>query len=278
MKKQNQTIFITGASSGIGKDIVIRLAKEGFKVFAGVRKKVDKIELESISKNITPVYIDVTNQSSIDKAFWFVMKNTNHIDVLINNAGIVCAGPVECIPTQKIKEQFDVNTFGPVMVVQKFMPLLSKSKVINISSMASSGIFPYISMYCASKRALDIIFNCFELENKDRIKVISVKPASIKTPIWNKSVLRARECYSDVSESLALKYSKELTALEKNAISNTTSGINVKKVTDVVLKIIKSSNPKTSYNVGFSAVVAEFVSKLPSSLINALIRFKLNRL
>lgn len=278
MKKQNQTIFITGASSGIGKDIVIRLAKAGFKVFAGVRKKVDKIELESISKNITGVYVDVTNQSSIDKAFWFVMKNTNHIDVLINNAGIVCAGPVECIPTSKMKEQFDVNTFGPVMVVQKFMPLLNKSKVINISSMAASGIFPYISMYCASKRALDIIFNCFSLENKDNIRVISVKPASIKTPIWNKSVLKARECYSDISESLALKYSKELTTLEKNAISNTVTGINVRKVTDVIIKIIKSDNPKNSYNIGFASVVADLASKLPLAFVNRLIKLKLKNL
>ena len=278
MKKQNQTIFITGASSGIGKDVVIRLAKEGFKVFAGIRKKNDKIELESISKNIVGVYIDVTNQSSIDKAFWFVMKNTNHIDVLINNAGIVCAGPVECIPTSKIKEQFDVNTFGPVMVVQKFMPLLNKSKVINISSMAASGIFPYISMYCASKRALDIIFNCFSLENKDSIKVISVKPASIKTPIWNKSVLKARECYSDISESLSAKYSSELNALEKNAISNNTNAINVRKVTDVIVKIVKSDNPKNSYNIGFASVLADFASRLPISFVNRLIKLKLKKL
>ena len=156
MKKQNKVIFITGASSGIGRDIVIRLAKEGYRVFAGIRRKSDKAELEQISSNITGVYIDVTNQSSIDKAFWFVMKNTNHIDALINNAGIVSAGPVECIYLSKIKEQFEVNTFGPVMVVQKFMPLLHNSKVINISSMAATGIFPYISMYCASKRALKL--------------------------------------------------------------------------------------------------------------------------
>lgn len=278
MEKRNQTIFITGASSGIGKDIVIRLAKSGYKVFAGIRRKSDKAELESISNNITGVYIDVTNPSSIDKAFWFVMKNTNHIDVLINNAGIVSAGPVECIPLAKIKEQFDVNTFGPVIVVQKFMPLLSGSKVINISSMAASGIFPYISMYCASKRALDIIFNSFYLENKDKIKVISVKPASIKTPIWNKSVIRARECYSDISESLNQKYSKELVALEKNAISNNTKGICVKKVTDTILKIIKSENPKLSYNVGFASVIAELVSHLPASFVNLIIKLKLNKL
>lgn len=278
MKKQNQTIFITGASSGIGRDISLRLAKEGFRVFAGVRRKLDKVELENFSKNITGVYIDVTNQSSIDKAFYFVMKNTEKLDVLINNAGIVCAGPVEGLPIQKIKEQFDVNTFSPVMVVQKFMPLLYGSKVINISSMAASGLFPYISMYCASKRALDIIFNCFALENKDNIKVISIKPASIRTPIWNKSVEKAHQTFSGANEIIKAKYSKELNALEKNALKNNKNGINVSAVTDIVLKVIKADNPKTSYNVGFASYVAEFFSKLPQEFVNKIIKSKLKNM
>ena len=165
MKKQ-QTILITGASSGIGKATAIKLAQEGHKVFAGIRRKTDKAELEKAHKNITGVYIDVTNASSIDKAFWFVMKNTDKINVLINNAGIVVAGPVELLSLNRLKQQFEINTFGPIMVAQKFLPLLHGSKIINISSMAASGIFPYISAYCASKRALDIFFNSFNVENR----------------------------------------------------------------------------------------------------------------
>ncbi len=278
MRKEKQTILITGASSGIGKDIAYKLAKEGYKVFAGIRRKTDKLEIEELHKNITGVYIDVTSKASIDKAFWYVIKNTNKIDVLINNAGIVSAGPVECIPIEKIKEQFDVNTFGPILVVQKFMPLLTGSKVINISSMAASGIFPYISMYCASKRAMDIIFNSFALENKDKIKVISIKPAAIKTPIWNKSVIKARENLSDKNHTIEEKYSKEISALERNANKNNTKGIDAKKVTKTVLKVIKSSNPKPSYNVGFAATIADFASRLPRKFLNAIIKFKLNRL
>lgn len=275
MKKQNQTIFITGASSGIGRDIVLRLAKEGYRVFAGVRRRLDKVELENFSKNITGVYIDVTNQASIDKAFYFVMKNTEKLDVLINNAGIVCAGPVEGLPVSKVKEQFEVNTFGPIMLVQKFMPLLHGAKVINISSMAATGIFPYISMYCASKRALDIIFNCFSLENKNNIKVISIKPASIRTPIWNKSVEKAHQTFSSANEVIKEKYSKELSMLEKNALANNKKGINVCEVTNTVLKVIKSKNPKPSYNVGFASTVAEVFSKLPQSIVNKIIKAKL---
>ena len=90
---------------------------------------------------------------------------------MINNAGIVIAGPIELLDIKKLKEQFDVNTFGAIAVTQKFLPLLKDGKIINISSMASHGLFPYISPYCASKRAMDILFNSFALENKDNIKV-----------------------------------------------------------------------------------------------------------
>ena len=278
MDNQNKTIFITGASSGIGRDIAYSLAKLGYKVFAGVRRKVDKQELESLNQNIVGVYIDVTNQASIEKAFWFVMKNANKVDVLINNAGIVCAGPVACIPISKVKEQFDVNTFGPIMVTQRFIPLLHGSKVINISSMAASGIFPYISMYCASKRALDIIFSSFFLENKDNIKVISVKPSSIKTPIWKKSAIKAKETLADFSDVNKQKYEEVMLALEKNAINNSIYGIEPRKVTDIIIKIIKSKHPKISYDVGVQAHVASFFSKLPQCIVNAIVKLKLRNL
>ncbi len=277
MKNKKKTILITGASSGIGRDIAYRLAKEGYKVFAGVRRKIDKQELEGLSQNITGVYIDVTSSASIEKAFWFVMKNTDKIDVLINNAGIVCAGPVECLSLNKIKEQFDVNTFGPISVVQRFIPLLSSSKIINISSMSSTGIFPYISMYCASKRAMDIIFNLFELENRDKIKVISVKPASIKTPIWNKSVAKAKDSFSEIPEISKQKYQRVFSLLEKNALENNTKGIDVRKVTDVIIKVIKSDNPKSSYNVGFSSYCADIISRFPQGFVNFIIKSKLKK-
>ena len=273
--KKKQTIFITGASSGIGKAAALKLAEQGHKVFAGIRRKSDKAELEEANNNITGVYIDVTNNSSIEKAFWFVIKQTNKIDVLINNAGIATAGPVELIKYETLEEQFKVNTFGPVMVTQKFLPLLDGSKIINISSMASSGIFPYISAYCASKRALDILFNCFALENKDRIKVISVKPAAIKTSIWNKTITKTKQDYAEINEIEKYKYNKELLFLEKNAIKNNNKGIDVKRVVKTIQKIINSENPKSSYCIGFKSNLACFVSKLPDSIINGIIRFKL---
>ncbi|MBQ9244970.1 SDR family oxidoreductase [bacterium] len=271
MEKRNLTIFITGASSGIGRETAIRLAKEGHKVFAGIRRKIDKEEIENLNENIQGVYIDVTNAASIEKAFWFVMKNAKSLDVLINNAGIAVGGPVELIDVKKLKEQFDVNTFGAVAVVQKFMPLLHNSRIINISSMAASGVFPFVAPYCASKRALDILFNSFALENKDNIKVISIKPSSVKTPIWNKSVKKAREYFTNISEEAKNKYEKQLLSIEKKALENNENAIETYFVVDKIIKVINCKNPKPSYNVGNQAVVAEWLSRLPLSISNRLI-------
>lgn len=276
--KNKETILITGASSGIGRATAIKLAKEGYHVFAGVRKKVDKILLEELNPDITGVYIDITNPASIEKAFYFVSGKTDKIDVLINNAGIVVASPVELLTKEKFDEQFAVNTFGPINVAQRFLPLLKNGKIINISSMAASGIFPFISAYCASKRALDIFFNSFALENKDNIKVVSIKPAVVRTPIWDKSVNSAQKFLNSQKMKKIEKYEPELNALTKNATANNTKGISVDEVVNIVLKAVKSKNPKPSYNVGVQAFVADFVSKLPQSIINKLIKLKLNRL
>ena len=152
-------VLITGASSGIGKETAILFANNNYKVFACVRKKSDKYKLEQIHKNIHGVYLDVTYSQGIEKAFWYIMKQTPKLDALINCAGLAVAGPMESLSVKRIKEQFEVNTFGTISVIQKFLPLMTEGKIIYISSMASSGIFPFLAPYCASKRATDILIN-----------------------------------------------------------------------------------------------------------------------
>ncbi len=277
-ENKKQTVFITGASSGIGRETAVRLAKEGFKVFAGIRRKTDKHELEKLNPAITGVYIDVTNEASINKAFWFTMKNTDKLDVLINNAGTAAAGALEYLTVKQLREQFEVNTFGALAVTQKFLPLLRGAKVIYISSMASTGIFPYIAPYCASKRAADILLNSLALECKDNIKFISVKPSAVKTPIWNKSVEKACENMNNLSEQDREKYSKEFAALKENALKNNDKALEIYVVVDKLIEIIKAKNPKSSYNIGDAAIIADLVSKLPLGIINGIIKLKLKNL
>ena len=139
--------------------------------------------------------------------------------------------------------------------------------------MASFGIFPFVSPYCASKRALDILFNAFMLENKRNIKVISIKPGVIATPLWSKSVKENSETINN-----SVDYKNESEYLKNNALDNEKHGLSVNKVVKTVVKADKLKNPKPSYCVGIDSIGASFVSVLPQSVQNKIINFKLKKL
>ncbi len=152
------------------------------------------------------------------------------------------------------------------MFTQNLIEKANNGKIINISSMASFGIFPFVAPYCASKRALDILFNCLEVESKQNIKVISIKPGVIATPLWEKSITNNCNLTNDI------KYKKEFDFLINNAQKNSTKGLDVKKVRDLVLRTDKCKNPKKSYTIGFDAKIAEFLSILPQDIITYLMK------
>lgn len=260
-----KTYVITGSTSGIGNALLKTFAKDNI-VFAGYRNEKYYEDLKSISENIIPFFIDMERRDSIAQAVAYIKSKTDKIDTLINVAGCVVAGVMEKLPVDKIRQQFEVNTFSHVDFTQKLLPLLGDAKVINISSMASFGIFPFVAPYCASKRALDILFNAMAVESG--LKVVSVKPGVIATPLWDKSIELNKEAISDCEN-----YEKEMNYMVANAKKNSKKGLNVNKVVELIKDIDYLDSPKSSYTIGFDAKVAEFVSKLPQDFINIIIRF-----
>lgn len=262
-----KTVVITGSTSGIGKELVKIFVESGdFKIFAAYRNK-DLIITDSC---VEYFYMDMTNKMSIVDAAEAIKSKTKKIDILINVAGCVVAGPVECLSTDSLREQFEVNTFSHIEFTQKLLPLLENGKIINISSMASFGNFPFISPYCASKRALDIFFNALSLENHKNIKVISVKPGVIATPIWKKSV---DNNLSNLEG--CIEYKKELEFLKNNALRNSNRGLDVKYVAAFIKNISEKPNPKCSYTIGYDAKFAHIISLLPQGIINSLVKWGL---
>lgn len=265
-----KTYVITGSTSGIGKAVLEKLSADSENlIFAGYRNE-QKLP-SAPAHNIKYFYIDMTDKESIIKACEFIKSQTNHIDTLINVAGIVVAGPIEKIDTNRLRSQFEVNTFSHIELTQNLIDILENSKIINISSMASFGNFPFISPYCASKRALDIFFNALELENHKNIRVVSVKPGVIATPIWEKSVNSNLEYLENCDE-----YKKELEFVKNNALKNTLKGLSVSKVADLILKIDTLAKPKSSYTIGTDAKFAQILSLLPQDLINKIVKFGMN--
>lgn len=264
MKK---TYVITGATSGIGKELVKVFAQdENNIIFAGYRNS-QKIP-ENVPKNVIYFYIDLTKRDTINQAAEYIKSNTLHIDTLINVAGGVVGGPIEKISTDKLRHQFEINTFSHIELSQKLSDILENGRIINISSEASFGIFPFISPYCASKRALDIFFNAFAIENHKNIKVISIKPGVIVTPIWETSINSNIDSLSECKE-----YEKELTYIKNNALKNTSKGMNVNYVANKIKKIAQAKYPKASYTIGIDAKLAQILSLLPQDMLNNIIKF-----
>ena len=261
---KTKTYVITGATSGIGKALTEKLALDNI-VFAAYRSEDKAEDLKKISGNVYPFYVDYAKPSTIKSAAEEILSKCTKIDTLINIAGCVVAGPIEKINMDEIRRQFNVNVFGHLELAQNLAEVLSGGRIINLSSMASFGIFPFISPYCASKRALDILFNAMAVESN--LNVISVKPGVIATPLWDKSVELNKDAINNCTG-----YDKEMKFMVANAHKNGIKGLSVNKVVDLILKIDKMDRPKPSYTVGFDAKVAEIVSKLPQGLINKLIK------
>lgn len=270
-KEISKKIFvITGATSGIGRALVAEFSKNST-VFAGFRNHKYEEEISQIP-NVVPFFIDMEKPYTITGAADFIRSKTDHVDVLINAAGCVIAGAMEHMEITRLRRQFEVNTFAHLDFTQNLLSLLEGSRVINISSMSSFGIFPFVAPYCASKRALDILFNSMELEMQSKFKVISIKPGVIATPLWEKSInlnKSALECDK--------KYSKEMEYMAANALKNGKKGLPVEKVVNVIKKAALINNPKSSYTVGRDAFVAEMISKLPISMLNSLIKLGMKK-
>ena len=144
--------------------------------------------------------------------------------------------------------------------------------------MASSGIFPYIAPYCASKRALDILFNSFEIEMKNKnIKVVSIKPGSIRTPIWNKSIDANKKQLENLPQHFKSKYEKDLIFLAQHAEKNNYKATSPEKVAQCILKVVNSDKPKCSYCVGFDSAVACLIGQFPQGLLNRIIKYQLKK-
>ena len=117
------------------------------------------------------------------------------------------------------------------------------------------------------------MFNSFSLENKRNIKVVSVKPGVIATPLWSKSIKENQQTIENCKD-----YKNETNYLKNNAFKNEEKGLSPDKVIRVIAKADRLKNPKPSYCVGFDAKMAELVSIFPQSILNKIIKFKVNRL
>ncbi len=273
-----EKVLLTGSSSGIGKAIAIKLANAGYNLICTVRKEEDKIALESLSDKIECVYLDVTKDEEVKNLYHTLKEQDVELIGIINNAGYAVAGILEDGNIEKIRQQIEVNSFAPLRVATTMLPLMKKGKIINMSSVSSNFVYPFITPYCASKRLLDTLFQglTLELTNKD-IKIVSIKPSIIKTPLWEKSFKIAEDNFNECSEEIKAKYQPMIDKFLTYIKGQVPKGLEAEVVANVVLKAMKAKNPKWSYNVGIGAKLGMFLGKLPTNLKAKIFQKELSR-
>lgn len=237
----SKVILITGGSSGIGKSIGEYLNNKGFKVY-GTSRNPDKFK-GSIFPLIT---LDVTNPETIKTCITEVLKREHKIDVLINNAGAGITGPIEEIPEEEIKRNFETNFFGPINLIKSVLPSMRKQNsglIINITSIAGYMGLPYRGVYSASKGALGLITEAFRMELKSfNVHMCNLAPGDFATNI------AAGRYHAPVLENSP--YKKSYGATLKTMDAHVDSGGNPNDVAEVILKIINTKKPKIHYKVG----------------------------
>lgn len=275
MKENKKYVLITGASSGIGKVSAFTLAKKGFKVLAGVRKEEDAEKIKSENPDIIPIFIDVTNQESIDTAVEKISKITkeNGLYGLVNNAGIAVAGPLEFLPIDKLRLQLEVNVIGQINITQKLLPLIRKGKgrLVNMSSVSGFTAFPFSGAYAASKYAVEALSDSLRRELKPwKIPVSVIEPGVIKTPIWEKSINLVEEIIKEMPPEAEKYYGnvyRELLCRTKKRVAK--KGTSAEKVASAVEHALISRCPKTRYLVGKDACfLRHFLTKLPDNFMD----------
>ncbi|MCY7692429.1 oxidoreductase [Bacillus altitudinis] len=191
----NKTAIVTGANSGFGKLITLRLAKQGYTVIAGVRqeanakKLAEEVKKAALSESIHIEALDVTNTQSI-QAFQKRLNAYAPIHLLVNNAGTAYAGFAEEVPVDQYREQFEVNVFGVMEMTQAVLPLMtSGAKILNMSSISGLMGMPALSPYVSSKFALEGYTESLRIELAAfGIQAALIEPGSFQTNIWNTSM------------------------------------------------------------------------------------------
>ncbi|MEN0055524.1 MAG: SDR family oxidoreductase [Mucilaginibacter sp.] len=181
MKK---VILITGASSGIGKETARYFAAKGWNVIATMRSPEKETELTKLD-NVLVTKLDVQNIESIKSAITAGISHFGQIDVLVNNAGYGQMGIFEAAARQQIVNQFEVNVFGVMDTIKAILPHFrerGKGMIVNISSGAGKFTLPMLSMYAASKFALEGFSEALSFElSALNIKVKIVEPGGTQT-------------------------------------------------------------------------------------------------
>ena len=266
-----KVILVTGASSGIGYDTALALARQGHKVYAAARR-MEKMEPLREEGAVT-IRMDVTDETSMTEGIRAIMEAEGRIDVLINNAGYGYFGAIENVSMEEARRQLEVNVFGLARLCQLVLPVMrgqGSGRIINTSSVAGKSVLYYGGWYHVTKYSVEAFSDALRIEMKPfGIDVVMIEPGGIKTE-WGHIAADhlAESSRGTAYEPTALVEAENFHWMyDSNLLSK--PGV----VTKAMCKAVNSRRPKPRYRIGaFSGAMVFFHWLLPTRWWDALVR------
>ncbi len=271
-----RSAVVTGASTGIGRATALRLARENWRVFAGVRRNEDGEQLSADSKHyrgkLTPISLDVTNEAQVTDALSAITAElgSEGLSLIVNNAGVALGGPIEYLDMQTWRDQFDVNVFGQIAVTKAALPLLrigndghgKHGRIIFIGSNSGRVATPMLGPYAASKFAIEGLADALRMElNGTEISVVVIEPGAVATPIWEKGRSLADKLDAELSDEAKSRYATLISGVRHGIEMQETSGVPPEKAADVVMRAVNAKRPLTRYQVGLDGKISVLAAR-----------------
>lgn len=268
---QKKIILITGASSGIGYDTALKLARQGHIVYGAARR----VELMTPLKEngVIPVHMDVTDSESMTHGVQTIIETEGRIDVLINNAGYGYLGAIETVPIVEARRQLEVNLFGLAQLTQIVLPFMRRQqsgRIINTSSIAGKAVIMFGGWYNVSKFAVEAFSDALRMEVKPfGIDVSIIEPGGIKTD-WgmiaadNLQTSSQGSAYQDAGNKIACLLR---TGYSSNLLTPP------EKVAKAIIRAVNAKHPRTRYRLGAgSGLIMVMHSLLPARWWDSIMR------
>jgi NAD(P)-dependent dehydrogenase (short-subunit alcohol dehydrogenase family) len=281
MGNAQQTVFITGATDGLGRSAALLLAEKGFRVFAAGRSAEKRAELDRLAAArklpLETLELDVCDDNSVSRGVQQILQKAGNLDVLINNAGVGLMAVAEELKLDDLRRLYETNIFGLLRVTQAVLPHMrvrKSGRILMLSSVAGILTPPTYGAYSSSKHAVEALSNALRLELYPfNIEVVLIEPGYIMTSFQQTAKEQAQ---SYIEGSTASPYAK----IYSGAIAGATNSRRESKTTPedcarVILHAIEASHPKARYTVTPLAKWAAFGRRvLPDTLMDSFLRRK----
>jgi NAD(P)-dependent dehydrogenase (short-subunit alcohol dehydrogenase family) len=253
------TVAITGAGSGLGRAVAIKLAAKGYRVFGTARSETDAADLERASAgNAAVTLADITDEGAVAAWAGKVSDEVGErgLDVLISNAGTLTPGPLEVIPLDDIRREFEVNVFGALAVINGFLPALRKSRgrIVQIGAMTGRLPVPFDGPSSASKAAFEALADVYRLELKPfGIAFVMVQAGNMRTGGPAKTAAALERIADAMTDEQRALYGHAFGKFTDSLNNMQNAGLSAEASADRVIELVEQEPPPIRAALGDDA-------------------------